>query len=342
MNILLDPQWWSFKTPNLDAATINRRIQGLNDIGKLALEHQDVVKLYRPEMACNALINQGDWPPTKHSLEEIFSSAGVLTDLRTVANNLMAAYRHARRLSDLTEIEEVICPDSAITPSIVGDRLGPRVQEKLLQDLTTVVLSESVNTHFYCEPSGHISTEPSIILKASVEMLVRADSGALEKHNPSRRYSQSIQVSHDLIELLSKFSISELWPDFGLAMIKVLYERTSEHDRSKSPFRDYQLSRGFIDSVHDTGLARTEGYLKAVVRCTCAVARGVSDGVLGIEKVPNSKPRVSDGANYMRARIQPNGGGAHRLHYYQLADGGVEFDKVVPHDDGFRGDKIKT
>jgi len=327
MNIVLDPQWWSLETPERNEAAIDRRIEGLEEITRKGYE--GFAEIYRPEAASTQLMAM-----TLDRLRERLISAGSHHDAQQVFGFFHQAYNRATPLASLTKIKEVACNDGLIAPSFVMDRLNPDTGSDFLNDLVSVAITPS-SIQLYCEPSGHSNGEDAISLGFSDGLMIRAGSQDLESLDASKE-TVKIPVSHNWEKALGICSLMDLWrnKEFDLAMSKTFHELVpAEAERSRYTFKEYRKpSSRFFESVREIGRDRNEGTLKQIMWAACRLAIGRH---LQHETIAGWKPR-EDGAILRRARVSQGD----RLHYFQLPDGSLEFDEVVPHDTGLGGKKV--
>jgi hypothetical protein len=113
--------------------------------------------------------------------------------------------------------------------------------------------------------------------------------------------------------------------------------RTSPGERQRWPLRSYVLGPDFVASVSPLDDAQLG---KAIRTCV--------DAITGRDReIPARNPHRlrtgeggrdayvvrQDGARCMRSSVEQDVAGARRLHYWELADGGIELGRIVAHDD---------
>jgi hypothetical protein len=120
--------------------------------------------------------------------------------------------------------------------------------------------------------------------------------------------------------------------------VRLAWERsTTPADRERYRWRDPMLGPEFLES-----LERVQGISRERIVEVCAqVVCGRAPEIAGLELHPlrssegGSAPQRArpDGAKAWRCSLQVGTPSARRLHYWELADGGVELAKIVYHDD---------
>ena len=137
------------------------------------------------------------------------------------------------------------------------------------------------------------------------------------------------QQMHELVGTDEALFLGELYHAY--------LSSTTDADRAIYPWRDPALGPAFLDS-----LARIQGVSRERVVTVCAhVACGRAPTIPSLElhalrsgEAGGSPQRTrADGARAFRASLQAGTPAARRLHYWQLADGGIELANITYHDD---------
>jgi hypothetical protein len=124
---------------------------------------------------------------------------------------------------------------------------------------------------------------------------------------------------------------------FRYAVETAWAERTPVGEQLASPLADYRVGPRFLDSLDQLdGVSRDKvaNVVFEIVTHRAELSSGRDLHRLR-ESDTGGSPYVqrSDGATCWRAALQRGTPGARRLHFWRLADGGVELSRVVHHDD---------
>lgn len=168
----------------------------------------------------------------------------------------------------------------------------------------------------------------------------RAASQAREEAQRLRRENRSLKDQHrayrDRVEGSALFRDPEeqLRYEIGQTWLR----RTPEPERPEWPLHTCQLGLGFIDSLDDLEGIGRDKVLDVLVDVLTDRAKDIPGRELHPLRESESSPvqrSRADGARGWRCAMQVSTPSARRLHFWRLADGSIELDRVGTHDEGF-------
>lgn len=110
-------------------------------------------------------------------------------------------------------------------------------------------------------------------------------------------------------------------------------ERIPASDKERLPLREYQIGRGFLESLTSVGGIERAKVVDVVVEIATGLVEQVAGRQLHQLRKPNGVPAArSDGSTCWRAAIQVGSPSARRIHFWRMRDR-IELSRVGLHDD---------
>jgi hypothetical protein len=286
------------------------------------------------ETVISRLWNEGRYP-TFENIGRLIAAYGITSvTAYDLLNRTRVLGGQRPYLEDRTGISSVLVDtETGVTPATLCERVGQFVgvalHDSIFLACAAVQRGWDIEDLWFATTGG--VEHSTIIVRGEILEVCSGEDVSVEVLPVSAEIDMHLRPPEDLIpeDILQV-------ADVPAQAANWIYAGLPAHERVQYPMRPVTAGPEFVESMRSTGILRSRALAGRVYRLAVMAATGRIMNVLGADLHPvrvniaadADQVVRSDGASLWRCKVSQSGAGF-RLHYWRLATGGIELDRVL-------------